>query len=498
MENEKMTNGDVKQLKKIVSKFIKSYKLKDPSQTDEEWLLEQLKDEMPNLTDEEAKEMAKEALDSINEFTEYQKSINDSAKEGISKEQWFARKVSQASTGVSVIQYGEYLNDMNDALTKANTELLDTIMTKSGEINQSFNLDGFIAEQVHVNAFNARAALSKSKFYAEVRKPSIGETYQKNSVDVVIYDITSKSKVPVHKYQMKYGADAKATIKLLKDHDSVTKYSNQQIVVPAEQLEEVRKAFPSKTIVSKIGGTEKVSISSDSLTKQQVKEFQFKVQKENVYPKTTWNFFKTKELALQLGKNAGLAGVQSAAITAGFSLVEQALSDEKIDTEETVKLALTTGADTGLKTAVTGAVKVAVEKGIIRIIPAGTPVGVISNFVCITIENIKILSKVAKGDITMSEAIEQMGRNSTAMVYGLGWGAAGAKIGAVALSWIPVVGPFVGGIVGGMVGYMAGSTFGETVFKGVKKVAQGAKNVIKSTWNSIKSGANRLKEFLFG
>ena len=83
-----------------------------------------------------------------------------------------------------------------------------------------------------------------------------GKRYGKNSFDIVILDATKSKTPPVHQYQVKYGADAKATIQLLREHGSVTKYSNQQILVPPEQLDEVRKAFPGKTIVSEIGGTD--------------------------------------------------------------------------------------------------------------------------------------------------------------------------------------------------------------------------------------------------
>ena len=50
------------------------------------------------------------------------------------------------------------------------------------------------------------------------------------------------------------------------------------------------------------------------------------------------------------------------------------------------------------------------------------------------------------------------------MIYGLQWGTAGAAIGALMLSCIPIVGTLVGGVIGGMVSYMAGSKFGEAVY----------------------------------
>ena len=229
-----------------------------------------------------------------------------------------------------------------------------------------------------------------------------------------------------------------------------------------------------------------VSIKSRPLTKAEAKELQFKVQQDGSVPKTNWNSFQTKDLALQIGKNAGMVGLQAAVITTGFSLAEQAIQGDGIDVDESISLALKTGTDAGIKAAAAGALKVGIEKGIIRIIPPATPMGVIVNIVCVGIENIKILLKVASGEITLSQAMEQMGRTTCAMVFGLGWGAAGAGIGAAALAWIPIVGPIVGGFVGGIVGYMAGSKVGETIHKGFIAVKKGIVTACKAGWNMLK------------
>lgn len=495
---ENLTEKEAKEFKKLLSKFVKSYGKKDENISDKEWLKAQFKEEMPELTEERAGEMADETMDAIHEYDENLKSLNETAAKGISKEQWLANKIAKAATGVSVIQHGEYLNQINNALTNANAQMLRTVTTKAGEISQCQNLDGFIAEQYHVNTFNANAALAKSKYYAEVKVPEAGQTYGKNSVDIVIKDITTGKATAVHQYQVKYGANASETIKLLREHGDITKYPNQQIVVPPEQVAEVQKAFPGKTIVSQIGGTDKVAITSNKLTKKSAKLLQEASQHEEAAPTLEWNSFHTKELALQIGRNAGLMGLQSAAITTGFALAEQVVKGEGVDVEETVELALKTGADSGLKAAATGALKVGVEKGVIGIIPKGTPVGILANVVCVGIENIKILSKVAKGELTMSQALDQMGRTSVSMVYGLGWGAAGMAVGAAALSWIPIVGSVVGGLVGGMVGYMAGSKVGQAVYTGLKAVGRGVKTVCQKTWNGIKAGASKLKNWLFG
>ena len=271
---EELTEQDAAALKELLTRFVKSYSRKTPSVSDQEWLTEQFQKELPLLSEEQANQMASETVDSIEEYQDNLSSLNEAAAKGIGKEQWLANKIAKASSGVSVIEHGQYLNSIDTALSNANAQMLRTVSTNSGEVSQCFNLDGFIAEQHHVNSFNANAALHKSNFFAEVKVPGPGETYGKNSFDVIIRDATNPKAVAVHQYQVKYGADAQATIRLLRDHGEVTKYSNQQILVPPEQVAEVQKAFPGKTVVSQLGGNEKCPITRDPLTKEQATQLQ--------------------------------------------------------------------------------------------------------------------------------------------------------------------------------------------------------------------------------
>ncbi|MBZ0312427.1 hypothetical protein K7185_08070 [Clostridium butyricum] len=478
---EEISEHDAKELNEVLRRFTESYISKDASVSDKIWLKERFKEELSYLTDDEAEKLSDETILSIDEFDKNYNSVNEVCNKGVSKESWFANKVSEASTGMAINDYGNSLKNIDTAITNGNTQMMRTVTTKAGNISQCRNLDGFIAEQAHVNEFNIKAALEKSNYRAEVCVPEPGQTYGLNSFDTVIKDVNT-GKI-VHQYQFKFGKDAKATIALLKDGN----YNNQRFVVPAEQVKEVREAFPGKSVESYIGGTDTVTLKSQSLTKQQVKELQLDTQQKSNIPSNDWNVYNTKELALNIGKNAGLVGLQSAAITTGFNLAAKAISGEKINGEEVLETALASGADAGIKAATAGALKVGAEKQIIKLIPKGTPVSVIANIACVSIENAKILAKVASGELTMSEALDQMGRTSVSMVYGIGWGATGTAIGAAALSWIPIVGPIVGGLAGGMIGYMAGSKFGSAVYSGVKKVASTAKSVAKSAWNGIKS-----------
>lgn len=483
---EGLSEIEVKKLSSIMKKFIKSYVEKEEFVSDETWLFEEMKAEIPEKAENELLKMSHDILESVHEFDTNLSEINEACANGTEKDVWFANKVSDASAGISVIEFGNYLNGIDNSITNANAQMMRTVTTNAGQISQCMNLDGFIAEQHVVNTFNMQSQLEGSKYVAEVLVPEPGQTYGLNSFDTVIKDTTTGR--IVHQYQFKFGKDAKATIDLLRDGN----YNNQRFVVPADQVEEVRKAFPGKSVESYMGGTDKVSIKSGSLTKEGAKKLQLDTQENGVLPRNDWNTYNTKELALNIGKNAGMVGLQSAIIVTGFDLVSKTVKGEPINGDEIIERALRTGTDSGIKAAMAGAIKVGSEKGIIAMIPKGTPVGIITNIACLGIENAKILAKVASGELTMSQAVDRMGRTSTAMVYGLGWGATGVAIGAATFAWIPIVGVVVGGIAGGMVGYMAGSQFGSAVYSGLKKVGSAVKTASKSVWGGVKSVGSKI------
>ena len=159
--------------------------------------------------------------------------------------------------------------------------------------------------------------------------------------------------------------------------------------------------------------------------------------------------------------------------------------------------ALVTGADASVKAAAGGALKVVSEKELISLLPPGTQAAVITKIACVGIENTKILLKVAKGDMTMSEAMEHMGRTSVSMYAGLSAGAIGAGIGAAALSWIPVVGTVVGGVIGGIAGYTAGNKVGEKIFESAKRVVETGVKAVKKVVESVKNIVSNIADAVF-
>ena len=201
-----------------------------------------------------------------------------------------------------------------------------------------------------------------------------------------------------------------------------------------------------------------------------------------------WNEYKTKDLAIGIGKQAGYAALQGAAISVGFDVATKLWKGEEIEGKEVVKTAIKGGADFGVKAAAAGAIKVGAEKGILSAIPKGTPASTISNIAFVTVEDVKVIGRMATGELTFKEGIEKIEQTTVATAAGLVSMGKGAAIGASIGTVLGPVGVAVGGFVGGTVGYMAGSKVGETIVKTVQKV----RTKVSETIGTIVSSAGEF------
>lgn len=485
---EYITEKEAKTVKEMFKKYLKYYKEKEPLMTDKEWLEWLFKTELPEISTEEAKADAEEICESIKIFDENLVSVNEAAQKGVSKESWLADKIQEASVGMSVQEYGHRLQAFDDILHVKNAEIADALtVVGDGEIrrmNMNPNLDGILAENMVAKTTELSGFVQGKNIRVDVLQSN-----NANSVDVRAINLDTGK---YQNYQLKFGKDAAHTIKYIEEGN----YNNQQIIVPAEQLEEVQVHFKGK------GSDKTISDHIDAwgaegkkFTKDDLKEIQLSAQEDGIMPTMDYSHYQTKDLAMSIGKNAGAMALQTAAVTTGLTVAGKIFEGEHVEADELVEIAIKTGADTSLKTVTAGTLQVAIRKGIIRFIPKATPAGVIANIACVGIENIKVLGKIASGEITLTKGLDQMGRTTVSMVGGL-WGMAkGAVIGAKLTGWIPVVGPALGvvtGFIGGMVGYFGGSKFGDTIYNAGKKVAGAAKTVAKAAWNGVKSAGRTI------
>jgi len=466
-----LPENEARELGKIQRDVFKSYSASVDKMSVEEWLPTELQKQLPEKSADEIKEISSGIIDSLKITEEKRKAQLEAFANGQNSASWLKSDLIKSTSAMSTLERAKYLDGIDKAVKKANEEMAHTILTGAGVPSQCPNLDGFIAEQQHVNSFNLNAQASgNTGVHAEVLKPKSGEIYAANSVDIAIKDSNGNI---VRRYQAKFGATAQDTIKYIKEGD----YRGQRILVPEEQVEEVQKAFPNRKVSSTIsdGKTE-----SKPLTKKDVKKLQEEAQAGKSVLEQDWNAIDNKALATGIGKEVGKAGLMGVAIGGGMELASKIWNGEKIDGDKVVEKAVTTGADFGVKSATACAIKAASEKGVISCIPKGTPAGTIANIAYVAVENVKILGKVLSGEMSLKQGLSAAADATCATVAGIAASVKGSAIGAAIGTVLGPVGTAVGGFVGGTIGYIAGSKFGQAVSKAAKKVCSAAKTVVKT------------------
>ena len=492
-----LTEYEARQLKTILQDLIKAY-IKNNKKEIKEWLPEKIHEHLPEKTLKENETVVDEIIASIKSAENNMKSLEDGKRDGQTRETWISKQVMNATSGMSQKETIQYLAGLDDALLRSNEAMYKTVTTNAGNINQNPHLDGFIAERQHVETFNLNAEARGSEYRAEVLEPPAGERYGKNSVDIVIKDGDGKI---VKRYQSKYCKDAEATDQAFKNGD----YRGQQKLVPKDQAEEITSKTTTK--IEAPDGT-----SSEPLSKEEAKNMQEDIQKGEI-TEYDWNNFSTKDLAMQVGKQAGVACLQGAAIGFGFDIVLKLFNGEEIKPEDEIKIALQSGIDFGLKTTVAAALKIGSEKGILKFIPKGTSASIFANIAFVGIENVKILFKITTVELTPREGMEKMLDVTASTICGLiamgqasVYGTeAGIMIGGAIGSFFGPTGVIIGvemggticGFIAGTVGYMAGSVVGQAVISAVNKVSELAKDVLESEWNRIEESFRTFAENFF-
>lgn len=201
-------------------------------------------------------------------------------------------KIQESAIGLSAYQYSCILRDFDNSLYRQNLEMAEALSRSSdGHIMMSPNLDGNIAEHMIARTTELQGYIQNKNIKVEVRGVNTA-----NSVDVRAMNLETGK---FQNYQLKFGEDAKATIGLIERGN----YNNQQIIVPSEQLEEIRNHFKlkgsQKTITDHI---EVNGVKGRSFTKAEMKQIQKQAQEDGIMPVLDDYYYSTKEYALSIGK----------------------------------------------------------------------------------------------------------------------------------------------------------------------------------------------------
>ena len=473
----------------IIKSFVYSYEQNKLAMPVGEWLVKEF-GKYPALwkNDEEIKKTAHEVIDTIINLNKTKVELYAHLDAGKTKESFFARKIEEGAKAAGVVNVGEYAAGIDKALTESNNAMMDSVTRGDGHINMIPNLDGFIAEQHHVNTFNIDAAAKGSSLRAEVLRPEPGGLYTKNSLDIQIKDTVS-GKV-VKRYQAKYGADSEATKIAFEKGD----YRGQRKLVAEGQAEDIEGA------VERI---EADGISSKPLSKDAAKALQDDFQKEQTAREQKlyeWSDVNKVAVCKQIGKQAVVAAVATVAFQGARILGRRVwnfltgkenrpLSEDMQDYFES---SIKSGSNVGIQTAVAGAVVVAVKNGWVRVLQS-TPAGMIANIVYVGMENAKVMYKVLKGELSPLEGLDALGNVTTTVIGSICGAGHGFSLGAaIGTAILPGIGTAVGGFIGAVAGGIAGSSIGSAIYEGGKMLVKAGGRLLKSAYEVTKSFVKKL------
>lgn len=522
---------------KIIQKFLKSYAENEKSQDKKDlktWLISELQNQLANKKVEDIEKIATELISGIEVYYQKKKEVEKYQSVGITNGDYVGNEILEKVAAeieeaeivdtkeiiedmkeVSNIlsQYNEamiyetaaikepqlvanilstnsvnnYVDTINTAIDNANKTVIESITTKAGTINQNPNLDGFIFEEHHAGTFNIDASVKQKSYHAEALKPELGETYGKNSIDIVIED----SGKYVKKYSAKAYKNANETAKSFYDKITGYKYKFQSKLVPTDQ---------TKEIVNSVDKIKFDNVESKGITKTEIKNIQSELQSGN--KKTDIFSFKkdvnTISISKQIGKQAMVNGTIGLAIGMAANIGTKIIQGKEVEVEEVIETGIKTGESIGLSTAVAGGIKVAVEKEIIPAMSNST-IGAIA---ASSIDIIGTACKLGSGEISLGEAIKEVGTSissaySAIVSSSFGYTATIAVAGMVGLGTMGTVGTVIGtgvALVAGAVCGTVGSKIGGAIANGVgtiaEKVVDKAVEVVKEGIDTVKNTAN--------
>jgi hypothetical protein len=453
--------SDAAKTTEVVAAFVASCNARGEQPLDQ-WLSGEFR-KYPDLwkNEEELLEATREVIRSADAFNRSRDSLQQYLDKGRSRDSWLANEIGKNAAITGSINVGHYAGSLDQALADASENARRLILTRAGEVNQNWNLDGFIAEQHHVDTFNIDATTKGSSYRARAVN-----SRDLNSVDI---EIVNGNGDVVAKYQSKYGANAGETIKQLDRGD----YADQERLVPEGHASEV----PNSTEVIEVDG-----VKSRPLSKEEAKNLQRKAQQEAEARQYEWKDTNRIDIAKQIGKQALVgaciaAGMQGARILARrawnrLNGRENPTGNE--DLKEFFESSLSATTQTAAQVAVSGAIVVAAKNGWLGTMLRNTPAGLITNIACVGLQNAKVLYKLGKGELTQSEAIDAIGNTTVTTSMAIAGATKGAAIGAAIGTVFGPVGTALGGFVGGVAGGIAGGQVGEVVYKAGKALAKTA------------------------
>ncbi|MFR8990261.1 MAG: hypothetical protein ACLVH9_03755 [Fusobacterium sp.] len=543
IETETISEAEKIGIFSLVKKYLKSYSENKDKIPLENWLMLMFKEDFPELDENEILKMKDETLAKTKESYKIYDEIKKAGKLGINSNEYFAMKIenseefkklenkkeilhkldkkltnsilektyllneidieeetseengninffSSLEKILGQFSINEYIKKIEDIIEEANLNMQDTILNKDGSISQNRNLDGFIAESYHANTFNLDAIIKELGLKAKDLKPDV---YGKNSVDIIIKEVSNGIEKIVRKYQAKFGKDFKATESYFKNKAGEYKYYFQRKLVGKEQVKDVSNS----TDKVEYGGAE-----SKPLSKAEVKEMQNKVQKgdKNALDLNFKKDVPIQEVLKRVGKKACKNAMIAMLLAFVLLLGKKIFTKEKVTWREIIESSIKAGGNSGVSTAIYGALLTASKKGFLKGIFANN--NFISAIAFSTVEIVSVLYKIGSGEIELKQGLDNIAEIFTvSLVIANGITMAGGAGIVPILAEMLGSGAFATGVsqlIIGIIVTIVGTVLGKFIYNGVKiaitEKIKKAKKIINVVTTKVEQGTNIILE----
>lgn len=164
---------------RLITRFVASWERHKHDREPERWLADELR-QFPDIwtSEAEAASTAREIVVAVERANASNESLRAHLNAGKSKSSWLAGEIERGAAAAGTTHVGDYAAGVEAALQDANAGMLGTVRTQGGAISMVPSLDGFIAEQHHVDRFNLDAATKGSVLRAKVLSPELGQPWK--------------------------------------------------------------------------------------------------------------------------------------------------------------------------------------------------------------------------------------------------------------------------------------------------------------------------------
>lgn len=215
---------------------------------------------------------------------------------------------------------------------------------------------------------------------------------------------------------------------------------------------------------------------------------------ESEWADEKWNTYRLKDAVRETASDAAKVAIQNLSDDLTSKIYQHGFKSV-VTNKELLTDSLLFAADSGLKVATAGAVRVAADKSIIAKLPKETKTDVVAEIAGLAVENVKVLEQIGNGEISSVEGVAKIKNNSVATVAGMFGQEQGASIGASIGGTFGPAGMAVGGFVGGVVGKFVGEKLAEAAPVIVEKVCSVAKAAVGTVVNAAANVANKVFNF---